>query len=189
MNSLVPPPKSVESGSRSRRALSAGLIALITSVGSELAHAQSDANDGGSELSLHVGYLLPNQIPGVTEIMPVFGARYATPFIGTMGEFAFGNTHAEGVDFTTFSAGARIDLPEIDQFVGFVTAGLDLHWYIPNGATKRQTDNGFHLGTGLMMRAVESLWLRSDIKLMAQPGTALYIGFGVTFRPESSTGQ
>jgi hypothetical protein len=149
--------------------------------------AQDNAIDGSSDLSLHVGYLLPNQIPGVTEIMPVFGARYATPFLGTMGEFAFGNTHAEGVDFTTFSAGARVDLPEIDQFVGFVTAGFDFHWYIPNGSTSRQTETGFHLGTGLMMRAVESLWLRSDIKLMAQPGTALYIGFGVMFRPESTT--
>ncbi len=145
------------------------------------AHAQ--ATGGDSEYSMYLGTMLPNQIEGVTEIMPVFGGRYGfrnTSVVVT--EFGLSNIHAEGVDFTTFSASLRADLPDYDQFFGMVYAGVDLNYYRPIRKTERKFDPGFHAGAGLMMHVGGTLWLRSDLKFMAEPGTSLQILFGLVLR-------
>ena len=147
-------------------------------------HATAQAEGSGSEISLFLGSMLPNQIDGVTEILPVFGGRYGyrTSSVAVL-EFAATNTHAEGVDFTTLSGTIRADLPSIDQFVGFLSAGVDLHYYSPVGASERRAETGVHVGTGLLMHVGDTLWLRTDLKFMAQPGTALQVLFGLVFRP------
>jgi hypothetical protein len=138
---------------------------------------------GGSEFSLFIGSLLPNQIDGVTEILPVFGGRYGIP-TGRVGvaEFGFGNTHAEGVDFTTFSGSLRADLPAVDQFVGFVYGGVDISYFRPAGSEDRKTDTGLHVGAGLSVHASDTLWFRSDLKFSASPGTSLSLLFGIVFQ-------
>lgn len=145
------------------------------------AHAQDQG--GGSEYSLFLGTMLPNQIEGVTEILPVFGGRYGTrTSTFTTAEFGLSNIHAEGIDFTTFSASLRADLPAVDSFFGFVYGGLDLNYYRPIRKTERKFDPGFHVGAGMMMHIGGTLWLRSDLKFMAEPGTSLQILFGLVFR-------
>ncbi|MBN8540038.1 MAG: hypothetical protein J0L82_06590 [Deltaproteobacteria bacterium] len=141
------------------------------------------AGEGGSEFSLFIGSMLPNQIDGVTEILPVFGGRYGIPTsrIG-VAEFGIGNTHAEGVDFTTFSGSLRADLPAIDQFVGFVYGGLDISYFRPAGSEDRKTDTGLHVGAGLSVHASDTLWFRSDLKFNASPGTSLSLLFGIVFQ-------
>ncbi len=141
------------------------------------------SGDGGDEISLFLGTMLPNQIEGVTEVLPTFGGRYGirTGSIG-MVELGFANVHAEGVDFTTISASLRADLPAMEDFFGIFYGGLDGHYYRPVGADSRKTETGLHVGGGLMVHASDTLWFRSDLKFQAQPGTSLLFLFGLVFR-------
>ena len=143
----------------------------------------ASGGDGGSEISLFLGSFLPNQIDGVTEILPVFGGRFGLR-TGAFGaaELGFSNSHAMGVDFTTVTASMRADLPAIDDFFGIVYGGLDVHFYRPVGAENRTTETGLHVGAGMMMHASDTLWFRSDLKFMASPGTSLALLFGLVFR-------
>lgn len=147
------------------------------------AKAQEDGAAEGSEISLFVGSLLPNQIDGVTEILPVFGGRYgfSTDRMG-VAEFGVSNTHAEGVDFTVVSASLRAELPAIDQFVGSVYGGLDFTWFRPAGAEERQSETGLHVGAALSAMISNTLAFRSDLKLNASPGTSMALQFGLVFK-------
>ncbi|CAN5452504.1 hypothetical protein BH10BDE1_BH10BDE1_07180 [soil metagenome] len=140
-------------------------------------------SSGGSEISLYLGSMLPNQIDGVTEVLPIFGGRYGMQ-AGSLGmaEFGLSNVHAEGVDFTTVSASLRADLPAMDGFFGIVYGGIDEHFYRPVGSDSRTTETGLHVGGGVMMHASDTLWFRGDLKFQAQPGTSLLFLFGFVFR-------
>jgi hypothetical protein len=161
------------------------VIGMFVLVSPTIAAAQEGggAGGGGSEFSVFIGSMLPNQIDGVTEILPVFGGRYgiSTARLG-VAEFGFGNTHAEGVDFTTFSGSLRADLPAIDQFVGFVYGGVDISYFRPAGSEDRKSDTGLHAGAGLSVHASDTLWFRSDLKFSASPGTSLSLLFGIVFQ-------
>lgn len=176
---------------RMRRFLARGfglvpLLAVLLVVGGNEAVAQDDAGGGeggGSEISLYLGTMLPNQIDGVSEILPLLGGRYGlrTASLGTL-EFGLTNTHAEGVDFTTFTGSIRADLPAMDGFFGIIYTGIDLNYYRPAGSEDRRTETGFHVGSGILMHASDTLWFRSDLKFMASPGTSLSLLFGLVFR-------
>jgi len=176
---------------RMRRFLARGLGLVILSValsilGGSDAFAQDDGGGGeggGSEISLYLGTMLPNQIDGVTEILPLMGGRYGLR-TASMGTFELGatNTHAEGVDFTTFTGSIRADLPAMDGFFGIIYTGIDINYYRPAGSEDRRTETGFHVGSGLLMHASDTLWFRSDLKFMASPGTSLSLLFGLVFR-------
>lgn len=159
------------------------VLFFLTVIAPIQSHAQEGGEGGGSEISLYIGSMLPNQIDGVTEILPVFGGRYGIS-TGSFGvaEFGLSNTHAEGVDFTTLTGSIRADLPAIDQFFGMVYAGLDVNYYRPVTSEDRRTELGAHVGAGLMMHTSDTLWLRTDMKFMASPGTSLSFLFGFVFR-------
>lgn len=157
------------------------LLGLIA--GPHDAVAQEGGAEQASEISLFVGSLLPNQIDGVTEILPVFGGRYgfSTDRLG-VAEFGVSNTHAEGVDFTILSASLRADLPAIDQFIGSVYGGVDLSWFRPAGSEDRKTETGLHVGAAMAIMVSDTLWFRSDLKFNASPGTSMALQFGLVFR-------
>lgn len=159
----------------------ASLIAL-TAVASPCASFAQDGGSDSDDISLYIGSMLPNQIDGVTEILPVFGGRYG--FGTNIGTFEVGgaNTHAEGVDFTTISGSLRGDFDLGDGMTGLIYGGLDWNYYVPAGATERQSETGLHIGTGAMMLVSNTLWLRSDLKFMGGPGTSLYLLFGILFK-------
>jgi hypothetical protein len=139
--------------------------------------------EDSDEISGHLGYLLPNQITGVTEVMPVFGFRYAYPLATAFDlESGIENTHADGVDFTSLTVDLRGEFEPVPQFLAVFYAGASFYWYIPSGQTDRQTDWGGNAGLALMTGLTDTLWLRGDLKFNANPGTSLYIGFGLAFR-------
>ncbi len=159
------------------------LVALLLFATGASAQEGGGGADGGSEFSLFIGSMLPNQIDGVSEILPVFGGRYGLPTARLgVAEFGFANSHAEGVDFTTFSGSLRADLPAIDQFVGSVYGGLDISYFRPAGAEERQTDTGLHVGAAHAVYASDTLWFRTDLKFNASPGTSLSLLFGIVFQ-------
>lgn len=147
-----------------------------------VARSQAAEGNNGNDFSLYFGFMLPNGIDNVTEIMSMFGGRYAFALpIGAV-EADFINTHSEGVDFTTLGASLRGEIPIASGLTGIIYGGPDIHWYIPRGDTQRHTDYGLHVGAAGLMLVSNSLWLRSDLKFMANPGTALFLLFGLMFR-------
>jgi hypothetical protein len=148
----------------------------------ECALAQ-DSGAGGNEISLHMGELLPNQIKGVTEILPIIGARYALGLGGSgMLEFGVANSHAYGVDFSILTASLRGEIDVAPDVTGLIYIGSDLNWYRPTTSSSRLLESGLHVGTAILMKTAETISLRSDLKLSGGPGTSLYLGFGVVFK-------
>ncbi len=167
------------------RLLLGGLLLLVLP---QSAFAQ-DSGGGSSEVSLFVGSHLPNQIDGVTEILPVFGGRYGIALGSGIAELGLSNSHAEGVDFTTLSTSMRADLPAIDQFMGSIYGGIDFNFYRPAGAEDRTTETGVHVGAAILMHASSTLWFRGDLKFAANPGTSLFLLFGIVFRSSEGGGS
>jgi hypothetical protein len=145
------------------------------------AFAQSDGAQGG-DVSVFVGSFLPNQIEGVTEILPLFGGRVAFDSQAGAIEIGLANSHAYGVDFTILEMSLRGEFPLGEGMSGLAYAGGDLSWFIPIEETSRKTDTGLHFGGGAMMEISEGLWFRSEMKFMGSPGTSLSLLFGFVFR-------
>lgn len=179
-------------GARSRfhlKRLAAALLifGILGALGAARAEAQ-EADAYGNELSLHTGSFLPNQIEGVTEILPMWGARYGIATgLGVL-DTGFATAHAQGVDFLNISESLRGDFPLADQIYGMVYGGLDFNYYTQVNQTNRENVWGVHMGTGIMVLVANTMWLRSDLKFMGGPGTSLYLGFGVVFRAPGSGG-
>lgn len=144
--------------------------------------AQGTSTRFGPEINGHIGTLLPNQIEGVTEILPCWGLRYSHPIGGAIAEASYRNSHAKGVDFDLMSLGLRLDMNTIDGFTNVFYGGYDMSSYIPEGQTQRTWKGGGHLGSGLMMHVASSFWLRTDLSFHVRPGTSLYLGLGFVIR-------
>jgi hypothetical protein len=143
---------------------------------------ESKPKEYGNEVSGHVGSYLPNQIKGVTEILPFFGFRYGFKTRAGLAEMGFMNAHAMGVDFTTLEASLRGDIVPFENITAIFYGGPDFHYYRPIDETKRRMMFGGHFGTGLMFLIAESLWFRTEMKFNVSPGVGLYIGFGLAMR-------
>lgn len=142
----------------------------------------------GSEISVHTGPLLPNQIEGMSEIQPMWGLRYGTPSGKGMLEFNIGNSRAEGVVYYNAYVSYRYDVT-LEEITGFLYGGADVHqWSSPPNDTTRVVP-GIHVGGGILMPLGDQLWFRSEMKFNMIPGTALYIGFGLMLRfPDGGAG-
>lgn len=151
------------------------------------AHAQTPEGGGegqeptGSEFGIHTGPLLPNQIDGMSEIQPMWGLRYGTSFKKGMLEASLANSRAEGVIYYNGFLSYRYDVT-LEEVTGIIFAGLDLHqWSSPPDDSTRMVAGG-HIGGGMMLPIGDAMWFRSEMKFNLNPGTALYIGFGLVLR-------
>ncbi|MDZ4662152.1 MAG: hypothetical protein SGJ18_11100 [Pseudomonadota bacterium] len=140
----------------------------------------------GSEWGFHLGSFLPNQIDGITEILPMWGLRYGFKtkrgFIEAGADFS----KAMGTRFSSLSLGVRGDIP-VQSLVGHVSLGLDIHQVIPPDTEHTTYLGGGHVGGGIMALVGGDVWFRTDMKFNFNPGTSLYIGFGFIFRfPEGT---
>ena len=150
--------------------------------------AQQPQNPGeekyGFEWGAHTGPLLPNQFEGVTEIMPGWGVRVGFPNRKAYIEVGGFAARAYGVSIYNGSISYRGDVT-VETLTGIFYIGLDAYHITPAEQTGH-LDGGGHIGAGLMTVISDVAWFRADMKLNINPGTALYIGFGLHFRlPES----
>ncbi len=150
---------------------------------------EGSEQDFGSSMGFHIGSLLPNQIGGVTEIMPFFGVRYGYNLHPGVIELGAANSHAYGVDYSMFSLSVMGSMVPIPQFLTIFYVGPDMHYYQGINDPGRNTVIGGHVGGGIMMHVSDTLWFRSEMKFNMNPGTSLYIGFGFELRSKSSSGQ
>jgi hypothetical protein len=135
------------------------------------------------EVSLQLGSLLPNQIRGVTEIMPTWGLGYATSTRAGALEVTGIHSNAYGASLINLGLGLRGEFPTIDQFSGLVFGGFDVMRYKPFDEESSRVETGMHIGVGVLMFVSDSLWLRGDLRFQAGPGTSLLMGFSVVVRP------
>lgn len=162
------------------------LLIVILALGSVLwpgvVWAQSDIAPP-DEISLFVGSHLPSEIEGVTEVIPVVGARYGVGLRRTGHlEFGLSNSRAKGVDFANFDLGLRGSVTLDEGIEGIFGVGGDASYYIPVGETKRRIAGGFHAQAGLMVMATRSLWFRGDLKYMGGPGSSVFVLLGLAFQ-------
>jgi hypothetical protein len=159
------------------------LVYALLLLGSPLVHSQGQEAGKvqfGEAYSVHVGPLLPNQIKGMTEIMPTLGGRYAFPMRQGHLELGVANANAWGTSYYNLSASFRGDF-SLDDMFGLMYVGLDTHYYNPPAETFNLFFGG-HVGGGFAIPIGDRWWLRTDMKFNMNPGTALYIGFGLEWR-------
>ena len=127
------------------------------------------------------GQILPNQIPGMTEIIGLGGARFGfrmAPRVFFDTGFMSGN--GEGVQYRNVFGSVRVDIP-VETLVGVVFLGADALNY--QGVDKDlKTFGGGHVGGGVQALLGGSVWFRSNMKFNINPGTAMIIDFGLSFR-------
>jgi hypothetical protein len=127
------------------------------------------------------GQILPNQIPGMTEIIGLGGARLGfrmAPRVFLETGFLTGN--GEGVEYKNIFGSVRVDIP-VETLVGVVFLGGDAINY--KGVDKDlKTFGGAHVGGGVQALLGGSVWFRSNMKFNVNPGTAMIIDFGLSFR-------
>lgn len=135
----------------------------------------------GYEAGLNLGNLLPNQIPGLTEITGLGGMR-AGFNVGERAfiEGGFATGKGEGAEWTNTYASFRLDMP-VETLVGVAFLGFDATYYKGVGRTKKLFGGG-HVGGGLMALVGGAVWFRSNMKFTVNPGTSMYIDFGIVFR-------
>ncbi len=146
------------------------------------AHADDANSKYGTEINIQFGTLLPDQIKGVSELLPVWAFLYKIPFAGAGLEFGILNTHAYGLDYTTFPVRGRFDITIDPDLTAIVYAGPEINYYSETNSTSRNAVVGFHLGGGVMYHMLETVWLRAEMKYSVNPGDSLYFGFGISFR-------
>ena len=142
--------------------------------------AQSESKTG-TELTVFVGELLPHQISGLSDMLPVFGGRYGLPFsFGTV-EAEFSNSHSFGVDWTNFALSLTGQSTLFPDGSALYFGGVDTSLYRSLGDQNRQLAVGFHVGGGVILKVVRSFWLRTDAKLMSGPGVTLMVDVGISY--------
>lgn len=164
---------------------------------SSVTWAQAEGGPGGAgadatgantqyEASFNIGNLLPNQIPGITEITGLGGIRAGyrlSPIVVSEAGLTMGNGH--GAQYKDIYISARIDVP-VENLVGHLYIGPDFIMY--KGAAKgnvKEKDKmqiGGHLGGGIMAQIGGSLWVRTDMKFNVKPGTSMYLSIGFMWR-------
>lgn len=128
------------------------------------------------EFSLTTGPLLPNQIEGVTEIMPTWGFRYSVPKKAASIDYGMLMSNAKGVTLYDAYLSLRANI-KVETLIGIAYIGPDIHYdKVAGGESK--TYFGGHIGGGMMMQIGGLLYFRTDMKFNVNPGTSLYIGFG-----------
>ena len=128
-------------------------------------------------VGLHTGFLLPNHIDGVTEIMALTGVRGAirmpSDFLIETG-FTAGN--GDGQQWKDINLDIRLDFP-VEGMIALVYLGLDTIYYSGPGSDSKVAFGG-HLGGGFAAELGKNVWFRTDMKFNGQPGTSLFFGFG-----------
>lgn len=159
---------------------------LVSLVASQNLWAQENNPDetpkpSGDEFGIHTGPLLPNQIEGMTEIQPMWGARYGTSFRKGFLELSFANSRANGVIYYNGFVSYRYDVV-VEGIVGMFYAGLDVHQWSSPPSDATTIVGGGHIGSGMLFPLGDTMWFRTEMKFNLNPGTALYIGFGFVLR-------
>ncbi|MFK8138080.1 MAG: hypothetical protein AB8E15_06960 [Bdellovibrionales bacterium] len=154
--------------------------------------AQQDDNEAlyGWAYSLHTGPFLPNQIENVTEIQPTWGLRFTFPTgNNSASEYSFTNSNAEGVTYWMLSYSGKTEF-DVNDLIAQIYLGIDAHTYKVDEGSYRSIAGG-HFGLAMISHLGGFTHFRADMKFNVNPGTSLYLGFGLEMRypPGDDSGE
>jgi hypothetical protein len=156
----------------------------LLSLGAIHTQAQESSGGGGagskSQAGAFIGNMLPNNVPGMDEITPLWGLRYSYPIANMV--YAEGGTvfsHSNGVDWKGAFASIRMDI-SMETLIAMTYIGLDYTNYSGEGQ-KTTNKGGGHAGGGVMSELGGNTYMRFDMKLNSQPGTSLYFALGLSY--------
>lgn len=136
----------------------------------------------GSEIGVFGGILLPYLIDGVEEIQPFAGLRYALPLNYGAVEAEAASSNAKGVSYKLASLSYRGEITPVPDITTVFYFGPDFHYF--RGTWYEETFSvwGFHVGTGALLHVGGPVYARMDMRFNSNPGTSLYLNFGITIR-------
>lgn len=157
------------------------IIILLLHCSWALAQSGSTSGPQGDDYTFQVGNSLISQVPGISEIMPLWGISYSTKFGPGRIEPHYFHASAHGVQYNILGASYRID-QSLDDTTLFGGGGVDIHNYLTPEDKNRKTNYGLHAMGGLMVLMTQAVWFRTELRLYAHPGFNLYYGFGLIVR-------
>jgi hypothetical protein len=176
------------------------LMLMVMTLASSSALAQLDPNQTDetgltaryktmrNEAGFICGNLLPSAIEGITELMPLCGARLGFK-VGqrTFMEPQFLAGAARAQRYIIGSLSFRGDF-QYDDLIWSYYGGGDMHYPTRpdnNSVPPGESTNfyfGLHVGGAIMAELAESLYFRTDLKCNINPGSSLFIGFSLVLR-------
>jgi hypothetical protein len=140
------------------------------------------------EVAVVCGEFLPNQIPGITEMMSLCGGRAGFK----IGQKTFLEAQAlsgagRGQRYILGSLNFRGDV-QFDDLIGSIYLGGDIHYATQPDYTVSPTSEetnmyfGFHFGGAIWAEITENLYFRTDMQFGLNPGTSLFAGFALVLR-------
>lgn len=133
----------------------------------------------GSQIGVFVGHLLPDQIPGVTEITTMSGLRFSSSLGRGLWEINAQTGRASGVTYNLIDALFRYDTV-VEGLVAMVSGGAAFHR--SKGAEETNMKFGAAVGLGLLIPFSANFGFRTDMKFYFNPGVALLITYGFSLR-------
>lgn len=128
----------------------------------------------------HMGPMLPHQIDGLSEIMPIAGLNAGMSRGPGIMEFGTYFSNAYGAAYYEFAFSYRYIMP-IEGIEAGIFAGPSLVRHRGENFDFRNIF-GAHVGAGGAVMIGSGILFRGDMKFNVNPGTSLYVGFALEVR-------
>ncbi len=140
------------------------------------------SDQGVQEYAVVGGWVLPDQVPGMEDILPTWGVR-AGWGVGprTLLSISYLNSLAEGISSHQANVEARYST-FADGVIGYLSVGASMLHYKSYLMEPAQQELGVLMGTGFMFQVSEMVWLQSQMHFRLEPGVQLNLLLGLAVR-------
>lgn len=158
-------------------------IAILTLFLALTAWKNAAANEVGvREYSLMGGWALPDQVPGLDEILPTWGVKWGFGVAPQgMVHLGYFNALAKGVSSHTLDVEFRYS--SFSEGVGgYVSAGAGVMHYSSAVFEKSRQEVSALMGSGFLFQVSSEVWFQSEMKFRVDPGVQMLLLFGFAMR-------
>ena len=145
------------------------------------------------DFGFKTGSLLPYDIAGVRELLPMWGIKMGHPISSSLGlEYDIDMANAKGVTYYLAYLSVRHDFVIGDILPLFFLIGVDAHYYKRRDTYGEITGNlteypfefsgGWHLGFGTETQVYGNVHFRTDFRMGFSPGRQLIVSVGLVYR-------
>ncbi|MAE74692.1 MAG: hypothetical protein CL675_11400 [Bdellovibrionaceae bacterium] len=146
------------------------------------------------EFTTQTGPFLPNEVPGVQEIVPLTVFRLNFPLLSFRPEFSYYTGRSDGIDYQMYSMALVNYLSYDPELSVFWTFGLTQVEYIGltvnlEPADTPEHNSGFMISGGLELPDSGRVKFRGEVGLVNGPGRSAWVGLGMTISLGEVTSQ
>jgi hypothetical protein len=146
------------------------------------------------DLGVKTGSFLPSRIPGVTNLLPLFGIKIAHSVSPTLSlEYDIDMANAKGVRYYNGYFSLRNDFLIGDTIPLFFLIGVDAHYFKRADSYTNITNqldeefsyrlmSGWHMGVGGETQIYGDIYFRADVKMGFSPGRQLTVAVSGIYR-------